>query len=157
MLEHIKAIRDKNELNGTLYYEFCLGKFTGNFWSDGSLFIPELGFDLVLGIFEKHIHNFQPYGNTDVPKSIWNNIISDLKITLKAIDFTTNHIELGKIVRLYDYEIDCKNIIYLGEYEMDLINEFEKIKQLISEMIKEIIVWYEENKDNYSTFSILGI
>ncbi len=156
-MEHIKAIRDKNELKGTLYYEFCLGKFTGNFWLDGSLFIPELGFDLVLDIFEKHIHNFQPYGNTDVSKFIWNNIINDLKISLQEIEVTKNHIELGKIIRLYEYEIDCKNIIYLGECEMDLINEFEEIKQLIYQMIKEIIVWYEENKNNYSTFSILGI
>ncbi len=144
-MENIKVIRNKEELEGTCYYEFQLGKFENEFWKEGSLYIDENAFQLILKRLEKYILNFNYYGVTVVHKNNWRKIITDFKEILPEIFKTKNYIELNKIVCLDGY------------YERLYLERFDEMKNLIYKMIEDVIIWLEENIVKYSLFSILGI
>ncbi len=144
-MEYIRAIRNKEKLEGTCYFEFYLGKFNGDFWNNKSLFIHEFGFQNIQNVFIKHTYNFDEYGITTIHQNEWKKIIIDLQDILSKIENTQNYNELSKIIHIQEY---------YKEYYSD---NFEEIKKLIYLMIKEFIIWSKENMKNYSMLSILGI
>lgn len=74
----IKIITDKNELEGTCYFEIMPGKYKGSCWQDGSIFFDEEVFSLIEPAFERHVPNYDHYAFTDISKEQWNKILNDL-------------------------------------------------------------------------------
>ncbi len=74
----IKIITDKNELEGTCYFEILPGKYKGQCWKDCSIFLDEEVFSLIEPAFERHVPNYDHYAFTDVSKEQWNMILNDL-------------------------------------------------------------------------------
>lgn len=74
----VKIITDKNELEGTCYFEILPGKYNGECWKDNSIFLDEEVFDLIEPAFERHVPNYDHYVFTDVSKEQWNKILDDL-------------------------------------------------------------------------------
>ncbi len=144
-MEYIKAISNKEELEGTCYFEFQVGKFDNQFWCSESLYIHEYPFHLIQKRIEKYVLNFDYYGVTVVHKNNWQKILNDFQNILPKISQTQSYTELNKILTLQDY------------YEKSYSEKFNEIKKLIYKMIEDIIIWLEANSVKHSLFSILGM
>jgi hypothetical protein len=69
--------RNKNELDSTGYMEIGPGKYSGEHWQDGFLFIWEDAFGMAEGIIAKHLPDYDHFGMNDIPKEIGKEIISE--------------------------------------------------------------------------------
>ena len=75
----LRIIKDKKELKGTAYIELMLGKYTGQCWNQGSLFLDEHTFGFLEGIIAKQVPEYDHYAFTEVASSRWKPIIARLK------------------------------------------------------------------------------
>lgn len=75
----MRAITDKNELEGTAYVELLAGPYREKCWVDGSLFFDEETFSYVETVFERHLANYDHYAFTEVSRENWSDINRDLK------------------------------------------------------------------------------
>ena len=76
---NIELLTEKNQLQGTMYYEFALGPHTGSHWTSGSVFIHYEVFRLIEGVVSQSVNGFNPYGPTTMSQGR----ISELSAALK--------------------------------------------------------------------------
>lgn len=80
IMEEIKLIKNKNELEGTCYFEFLPGKYNNQCWQDDSVYLDEETFCLIAHIFEKNLLEYDYYSFMEIEKDQWPLIINDLEI-----------------------------------------------------------------------------
>jgi len=56
------------------------GKYSGDHWQDGFIFILDDSFSLMEGIIERHFPEYDHYGMNDIPRESGLAIASDLRI-----------------------------------------------------------------------------
>jgi hypothetical protein len=69
--------RNKSALDSTGYMEIGPGKYSGDHWQNGFIFIWEDAFGVAEGIIERHFPSYDHMGMNDLPKSIVVDIIRD--------------------------------------------------------------------------------
>lgn len=145
-MEPIEIIKDKTALEGTCYIELSLGKYQGKHWQEGSLFFDEEVFGLIEYIFAEHIPQYDHYAMNDADYSAWQKILEDLK----TLSNTLNHADefqqvMGKVGFTFGGSRDYFQI------------HFDACKTGLIRMLKELIVWAEQNVERHRYIAILGI
>ncbi len=69
--------RRKSELESTGYMEIGPGKYSGEHWQDGFLFIWEDAFGMAEGILTKHFPKYDHFSMNDIPKDIGQKIVAE--------------------------------------------------------------------------------
>jgi len=69
--------RSKAELDSTGYMEIGPGKYCGQHWSEGFLFVWEDAFGMAEGIVAKHFPGYDHFAMNDIPKSLGTKITSE--------------------------------------------------------------------------------
>ena len=79
--------RYPNALNSTGYMEIGPGKYSGQHWQSGFLFVWEDAFTLAEGIVQKHFAAYDHFGTNDIPKDSGLAIASDLRSAAQSLNF----------------------------------------------------------------------
>jgi hypothetical protein len=69
--------RDPSELDSTGYMEIGPGKYSGQHWQPGFLFLWEDAFGMAEGIVARHVPNYDHFSMTDVPKEVGQKIVAE--------------------------------------------------------------------------------
>ncbi len=144
---HDRPIADTKKTlgKGTCYFEFCIGKFTGKYWMDDSLYLYEDSIELIEALLIDLIPDFDFYSETVLDKSAWKNFISELKKILQKIKAAKNYTELDEAISLDKH------------VKESYAEKFEEMKNYIHDMLQEIVNWSQTNEGKSPYFSILGI
>ncbi|MFP4346456.1 MAG: hypothetical protein ACLFU8_17355 [Anaerolineales bacterium] len=145
-MSKIRLIRDKEQLEGTLYFEILPGEYKGRCWNEGSLFVDEEVFAYLEPIIEEHAPHFDHYAFVEIPPETWYLIIADLR------DLRADLAEAESIEELRGRV----GFIFAGS-ERDFADHFEENRDSLRELLGELIVWLEDALETHATISLLGI
>jgi len=123
--------RTKSELDSTGYMEIGPGKYSGNHWQDGFLFIWEDAFGMAEGVVMKHFKDYDHFGMNDIPKKIGISISSEwLKVAsmLETAnqDEYQNLLNLDAVYREYMVSEVTENKSQIIKLLMELGNSFKQ-------------------------------
>jgi hypothetical protein len=96
----LRLIHDKRELDGTAYVELLPGRFNGECWIEGSLFIAEDAFEYVEPIVARHVPSYDHYEVTDVDSGTWGRIVHDLKMASQRLESVRSDAQLEDVLGL---------------------------------------------------------
>jgi len=140
-----KLISDKNELDGTCYFEFLPGKYKDKCWNDNSVFLTLDIIEIIEDLLEKSnekydYYDFIYFDNEQI--SILENELSKRLIEIKNSEYKLD----GK---------RFKNIKDNEKYYKKINKDIERNRNNIIEMLEKFIFWINLNKDNGIT--VLGM
>ncbi len=76
-MNNIRIIKNKTELEGTVYFEFLPGAFSGICWNEGSLFLDDETFGFLEIALEKHIPDYDRYEFIEIKLEAWLEVIRE--------------------------------------------------------------------------------
>ena len=144
-MNFFKIHTNKDELEGTGYFEIGSGKYPQTHWNEGFIFINEYGFEFAEGIIKRHYPEFDHYSmDNDVPSTIAGKIEDEWreasnKLYGKSVEEMINILGLEKTIR--------------DSMKQDWIDESE----LITTMLRELSDWMKQFRQNQDWVCILGI
>lgn len=107
--------------------EIGIGKFTGEYHLEGSLFIDEDDFAIADGIVRKHIPRFTIYDTINVPKKIGSRIAYDWKEAARLLPRATDERVL-RLLNICDYAAPhiIKEFRHRPEAAVNMLGEMAK-------------------------------
>lgn len=145
-MEPIRLIDDKAELQGTGYFELLPGKYRGQCWNDGSVFLAEDVFGLVEPIIARHESRFGHYSFVEICRLTWEKIIADLQGLAEraksANDIGELHGEVGFL---------------FTPTEREFAQEFRANAEALSRLTMDLSRWLLEQLKRHECVSALGI
>lgn len=82
---HFIVHRDTKLLDSTGYIEIGPGRYSGQHWQEGFLFLAEDDFSIMKGIFLAHLPDFDHYGMNDIPRQTGLAIAHELRSVANVI------------------------------------------------------------------------
>ena len=145
-MEAIRLITDLTDLNGTCYFEFLPGIYSGKCWNEKSVFIDDHIIGLIEPVFYRNINNYDHYSFMSADKETW------LKITNELC-------ELQNILRnSSDLEEVISNLsIAFPTLTSALEENFNSTKSELVVLINELVIWVTKTLKSNSKISILGM
>ena len=145
-MSFLRIIKDKAHLKGTAYIELMPGKYKGECWNQGSLFLDEDTFGFFEGIISKHLPEYDHYAFTEVSSSRWQSIVARLK-------------GFAAEVRAARRPADLPSDIYyfMNDTEQRFNEEFSESAQRLQEVTSELAGWLETAAKNNDAVTILGL
>ena len=146
IMEDIRLIKDKTELEGTCYFELLPGPYQDRCWNEQSVFMAEEVFGLLEPIFRRHVQQYDHFAFTEVAAERWTGIIHDLQrlrdklAGAKSVDDV--HGGLGFI---------------WSTSETRFCNEFSSNSKSVVCVIDDLTTWLETVLGSQQVISILGI
>lgn len=139
-------ILDKSKLKGTAYIELLPGKYKGICWTSDSLFLDEDTFGFFLDIIVKNVPNYDYYGFTEVTTTRWKSIIARLKDFAVELRAARNPAELPADIGYF-----------MKDTKQRFLADFHGNKQLLVQVVSDLVVWLESNLRHHNTITILGL
>ena len=75
----LRVVRDKSELEGTVFIEVLPGRYRGKCWNDGSIFFDEETFGFFEPFIEREVPEYDHYAFTEVSRPRWIRVASSLR------------------------------------------------------------------------------
>jgi hypothetical protein len=134
-----KLFTNKNELDGTCYFEFLPGKYQNKCWNDNSVFLSEDAVFIFEDLLKKTNESFDHYA---------------------FVYYTRNQINMFENELLNRIEEIKENHEITGEhfyknYYKELNESIDEYKEEITKMLGDLIVWLKSIDENELT--VLGI
>jgi hypothetical protein len=146
LVDAIRLIRNKAQLEGTCYFELLPGEYNGVCWNDGSVFLAEDVFGLVEPIIARHEPRFDHYAFVGIPRPTWELIITDLERLAERAEAASAVSELRG-------EVGFVFITTEGEFARD----FRTNADALARLAREIVGWVRETMQKYDCVSVIGI
>ena len=140
-----KLISDKNELDGTCYFEFLPGKYQDKCWNDNSVFLTLDMIEIIEDLLEKSNEKYDYYDFI---------YFDNEQINILENELSKRLIE----IKNSQYKLDgkrFKNIKDNEKYYEKMNKDIERNRNNIIEMLEKFIFWINLNKDNGIT--VLGM
>jgi hypothetical protein len=135
--------RNAQELDSTGYLEIGPGKYSGQHWQEGCLFVWEDAFGLAEGIVTKHFPSYDHLSMNDIPKNLGRKIVADWR---------------GAADRLAGMgAAETRSALNLPEWYERLDEELVSHKSEIGRMLQELADGVDEFCDKGDWFCILGV
>ena len=96
--------RDPKSLSSTGYMEIGPGKYSGQHWQKGFLFVREDAFSIAEGIIVKHLSEYDQFGMNDIPRVPGLMIASDLRRAASLLG-SVKSIEASELLFVPDWLI----------------------------------------------------
>jgi hypothetical protein len=146
MLDEIRLIRDRRELDGNLYFEFLPGEFDGQFWNDGSVYVAEEVFGYLERMFVLYAPLVEHYSFANVPREQWYPLLQHLTQFAAQLDVATN---------MDDVRGDLEFVF--RDSEERFAADFEQNARAFAALIRELVAWVGEQLETRAGVAILGI
>ena len=145
-MDAIRLIHDKAELQGTCYIELLPGKYNGQCWNDGSLFIEEEVFELIEPIFERHEPQFDHYSFVCIQEPAWERIIAGLERLAERAEKATDVSDLrGDVGFLF------------RSTEAEFVRDFRANAGALARLSRELAAWLRQQLRDHECVSVLGM
>ena len=143
----LKLITNKEELEGTAYFELLPGRFNNKFWNGNAVFMSESSFGFMEDIVSKHYADYDHYDCVmNIHRDIWMLIITDLQYRKAIID------------EAMDAEILISECSFLHKY---MIGEFQKnwntYKQSIQGLFESTLCWLQKTLEMHEYIVLMGL
>jgi hypothetical protein len=142
----IQLIRNKSELEGTAYFEFLPGRYSGKHWNDTSVFLDEEVMCMIERPFMDTVPDYDHYSFFDVNRSCWQSILSGLSDlrTMLAAAYGMNDVE---------YQFCC---IWPGT-KKSFADDFDGNRQKLINLIDDFTGWVKERLHEHESIAVLGM
>jgi hypothetical protein len=145
-MEPLCLIRDKQQLRGTCYFEFLPGKYKGQCWNEGSVFLPEEVFSYLEQVIRRHESRFDHYAFTAIRRPTWEKIIADLeRLTAK----------IGEAEAVSDLESDVG--FFFSDSAREFAKDFRVNADRLAALTRDLVAWLQEQLQKEDCVSVLGM
>lgn len=142
---NIELITDKNELEGTCYFEFAPGRYSKKHWQEGWVYLEEDVMYLLEPVFIKIMPGFDWYSMNEISRYQWFLIVDELKKLKES---------LKKATVISDIEIPMR---FHGEFEKAFVENFEDCKNATVRLITDLCKWLNIQLKTHEVISVLGL
>ena len=142
----LRILKDKSNLEGAAYIELLPGKYTGQCWNKGSLFLDEATFGFFEKIIERNLPDYDHYTFTEVSSTRWQPIIARLKSLAR---------DMGLARALMDIPTDVH--FYFNDTEQRFKKDFELNADLLRQVSTELAGWLDATLKHHEAVTILGL
>ncbi|MGI8978720.1 MAG: hypothetical protein ACR2FY_05810 [Pirellulaceae bacterium] len=136
--------RNRTELDSTGYMEIGPGRYSGEHWQEGFIFIGEDAFGVAEGIIERHFPSYDHMGMNDLPNAIVVKVIRDWRNAAEILQ-SLNRIEIETVLNLTD-----------SQYA-DLRAEVETNRKEVSDLLRALANECEDFLRQNDWLCILGM
>jgi len=129
--------RQKSELDSTAYVEVGPGKYSGQHWQAGFLFVTEDAFGVAEGIVARHFAQYDHFGMNEIPRTIGSQIVRDWSVTAKHLPTMER-----------DEALDALNIAQTFSKRLgdQVIPNRMEISAMLDELATEVGSYYEREE-----------
>jgi energy-coupling factor transporter ATP-binding protein EcfA2 len=145
-VKNIRIIKNKSELEGTVYIELLPGAYNGVTWNEGSLFFEEETFGYLELALEKHAPDYNRYAFTEIKLDAWLEVIQEWK----ALQLLLQHAASVSDLR------DQVGFIFQNS-EQRFAEHFQTNKDALASIIKELCNWLDTKARAHSCVTVLGL
>lgn len=142
----IRLIYDKSELRGTCYVELVPGKYEGQCWNDGSLFLAEEAWGYLEPVIKEVEPNCDHYSFVDVPSEKWREIVSALRTLASDIELAQKVAQLPTRVGFF-----------FSTSRAEFAAAFKSNRDALVALIHALCAWIERQLKVQAYVAILGI
>jgi len=142
----IRLLREKKELAGTGYFEIQPGRYDGQHWTDGSVFIDEEVFGYLEVIIERHDPTINHFAVSEVQREIWERIIVDFEQLAGKLRSTNDLGHLLDEVRFFNRDSADR-----------FASDCRANADALAELIRELNSWLQEELKKHNCVSVLGV
>lgn len=146
MLDQIRIIRDKTELDGTAYIELLAGPYKNQCWVEGSLFFDEEVFGYLEPAIERQVPDYDHYSFTEISSDDWARIGSDLGSVWLKLGESSSTAELG----------DSVGFIFLDSQTKFDANYAANAAALRA-LIQDVCAWVGDAMKTHGSVTVLGL
>ena len=143
---NICIIKNKSELEGTVYIELLPGAYNGITWNEGSLFFEEETFGYLELALEKHAPEYNRYAFTEIKLDAWLEVIREWKalrlLLQRASSVSDLHDQVGFIFQ---------------NLEQRFAEHFQSNKDALAGVIEELCDWLDEKARAHGCVTVLGL
>jgi hypothetical protein len=143
----LKLITNKEELEGTAYFELLPGQFNNKFWNNNAIFMSEPSFCFMEDIVSKHYADYDHYDcSMNIHRDLWISIITDLQYRKAIVDEAMDaELLISECRFLYPYTI--------GELRKD----WNAYKEKIQALFESTIDWLQETLKIHEYIVLMGL
>ncbi len=138
--------RSRGELEGTAYFEFLPGLYQGECWGPTSVFLGEEAFGFVEPIFARLCPNYDHYAFTQVRRTLWREVLSELDDIVTVLGGTPSDEILAD---------------RLGFFFRDTERKFFESKTanvaLLRQTLVDLTSWLRSQLKGHDVISVLGL
>jgi hypothetical protein len=146
IMEEIRIITNKGELEGTCYMEVLPGPYREQCWNEGSLFFEEEVFSYLEPIIKRHVEAYDHYAFTEIKKEQWLAIVNDFdKLELQLISSKS----------VSDLQNQVGFIFKRGDERF--LSNFDVNKVALSRLVSEFSKWIRGKTNEHDSITILGL
>ncbi len=146
LVDAIRLIRNKTELQGTCYFELLPGEYNGKCWNDGSVFLAENIFGLMEPIIAPHEPRFDHYSFVGIPRATWELIITDLERLAERAESASTISDLRG-----------EGGFVFTTTKSEFARSFRTNADALARLVREVGAWVRENLQTHDCVSILGM
>jgi hypothetical protein len=139
-------LTDVRTLRGTCYFEFLPGRYSNKCWSVDSVFLTEDVFAHIEPTFEKHRPNFGHYSFTDISRSQWSPIISDLT---RMRDFLASQPVPAEVFGHVGF--------FTARHKDAFAEDFGRNVSELRSTIVDLVQWITRTLESHDAISVLGL
>lgn len=144
--DRFRLIHDTAELRGTCYFELLPGKYEGQCWREGSLFIAEETWGYLEPVVEGLEPQYGHYSFVDVPASKWREIAEALR-ALAA--------DIGRAQKVD--ELPARVGFFFSTSRSEFAAGFKNNRDALVALLRELCVWIDSQLETHDHVAVLGI
>ncbi len=143
----LKLITNKEELEGTAYFELLPGRFDNKFWNDNAVFMSESSFSFMEDIVSKHYADYDHYScSMNIHCDIWMLITTDLQHRKVIID------------KAMSAEILISECRFLDNYTIgELQKNWNAYKEQIQGLFESTLCWLQKTLEMHEYIVLMGL
>jgi hypothetical protein len=143
----LKLITNKEELEGTAYFELLPGRFNGKFWNNNAVFMSESSFGFMEDVINKHYADYDHYDcSMNIHRDIWMLIITNLQYRKAIID------------EAMDPEVLIAACRFLDQYTIgNLRKNWDNDKQEIQALFESTLSWLQQTLQMHEYIVLMGL
>jgi hypothetical protein len=145
-MDNIRIIKNKSELEGTVYIELLPGSYNGVCWNEGSIFFEEETFGYLELAMQKHAPEYNRYAFTEIKLDAWLEIIKELQSLKLLLQQAKSVSELR----------DQVGFIFIGT-EKRFAQNLQTNKDALVGVLEELCNWIDAKARAHGCVTVLGL
>lgn len=142
----IRLIYDRSELRGTCYFELLPGRYEGECWRHGSVFITEESWGYLEPTVQVVERLYDHYSFIDVPSANWREILTLLRVLAADIERAQKVAQLPSQIGFF-----------FSTSRATFAARFRANRDALVALIRDLCAWIERQLETHEYVAILGI
>ncbi|MGD9588579.1 MAG: hypothetical protein AB7Q37_04135 [Pyrinomonadaceae bacterium] len=128
--------RNPAELDSTGYMEIGPGRYSGEHWQDGFLFVCEDAFAMAEGILAKHFRDYDHFAMNEIPREVGLRVIDEWRGAARSLPNSSTSQALSLLNTDAAFRINLESLVDSDRHQ---------IAQMLRELSSECTSFYESH------------